>query len=131
MAPESGKGAKHPGSIGNNGHLHKAVPTPRVSGVVDELAKWLLTLKASDITPLGAVLVACVVSAWLLGSDRIVLGSRYREVVAERDRLRESGEKCASAQERSRDDTMQLRLDLQQARFERDWYQRHPQEQAT
>lgn len=98
---------------------------------MEELAKWLLGLNAADITPLGAVLVASVASAWLLGTDRIVLGSRYREVVAERDRLRESGEKCATAQEQGRDDTMQLRLDLQQARFERDWYQRHPQEQAT
>ena len=96
---------------------------------MDELAKWLLTLKASEITPLGAVLVASVASGWLLGSERVVLGGRYREVVAERDRLRESGERCAQAAERSRDDTMQLRLDLQQARFERDWYQR--QEQAT
>ena len=98
---------------------------------MDELVQWLLTLKASDVTPFGAIVAEVVVVAWLLSSDRIVLGSRYREVVAERDRLRESGEKCASAQERSRDDTMQLRLDLQQARFERDWYQRHPQEQAT
>lgn len=97
---------------------------------MQDLAKWLLALDAADITPLGAVLVACVASAWLLGTDRLVLGSRYREKVDELARLRESGEKCAAAQEQTRDDTMQLRLDLQQARFERDWYQRHPQEHA-
>ena len=124
MAPESGKGKQHPRSIGNNGHLHKAVPTPRVSDIVDELAKWLLTLKASDITPLGAVLVACVASAWLLGSDRIVLGSRYREVVADRDRLRSEGEACATAKEIDRDEKLQLRQELSQAIFERDWYLR-------
>lgn len=96
-----------------------------------DLAQWLLTLEASEVTPIGMAAVAALVSAWLLGKDHVVLGSRYREVVAERDRLRESGERCATAAEQTRDDTMQLRLDLQQARFERDWYQRHPQEQAT
>lgn len=95
---------------------------------MEEVVKWLLTLDASEITPIGVVLVACVVSAWLLGTDRIVLGSRYREITEERNRLRESGEKCATAQEKTRDDTMQLRIQLEMARFQAEWYQR--QEQA-
>lgn len=91
---------------------------------MEELAKWLLTLKPSDITPFGAVLVACVGSGWLLVSDRVVLGSRYREVVAERDRLREAAETCAKSKETDRDATTQLRLELMQTRFERDFFQR-------
>jgi hypothetical protein len=94
---------------------------------VEELAKWLLTLDASDITITGVVLVVCVVSGWLLMSDRIVLGSRYREVVADRDRLRTAAETCAASKETDRDATTQLRLELMQARFERDFFQRQEQ----
>lgn len=95
---------------------------------MDELTKWLLTLNPSDVTPFGAVLAAGSVVCWLLGTDRVVLGSRYREVVGERDRLRDAGEKCATSKEADRDATLQLRQELQQARFERDWYQRHPEQ---
>ena len=91
---------------------------------MDELVRWLLTLKASDVTPFGAIVAEVVVVAWLLSSDRIVLDSRYREVVADRDRLRSEGEACATAKETDRDEKLQLRQELSQAIFERDWYLR-------
>lgn len=91
---------------------------------MEGLAQWLLTLDASDVTITGIVLVGCVVSGWLLVSDRIVLGSRYREVIADRDRLRTAAETCAAAKETDRDAMTQLRVELMQARFERDFLQR-------
>ena len=91
---------------------------------MEGLAQWLLTLDASDVTITGVVLVACLVSGWLLVSDRVVLGSRYREVIADRDRLREAAETCAKAKEADRDATTQLRVELMQTRFERDFFHR-------
>ena len=91
---------------------------------MEELAKWLLTLKPSDITVTGLILANVVVGGVLLARDTLVLGSRYREVVADRDRLRETAARCATAKEADRDATTQLRIELMQARFERDFFQR-------
>lgn len=91
---------------------------------MEELAKWLLTLNPSEITLTGLVLAEAVLVGILLARDTIVLGSRYREVVADRDRLRETAEKCATSKETDRDATTQLRVELMQARFERDFFQR-------
>lgn len=89
-----------------------------------ELAKWLLTLDASEVTPVGVVLVEAVVVAWLFAKDYVVLGSRYRELVADRDRLRTEGEACATSKEQERDEKVDLRQQLRQANFERDFYLR-------
>lgn len=96
---------------------------------MEELAKWLLTLNPSDITITGLILATVALAGWLLGSDRIVLGSRYRDVVADRDRLREAGETCAKSKEDERDEKLELRQSLQQAVFERDWYLRQQQQE--